>query len=372
MPVIIFLLAVLAESVYGITEYYRTARAFKFPRTAFALILIALFGITVMGALHYKAVPTAFLRAVCVFTASFFAIAFLYSGILFIIRYAVCKIFSAAGIGDTPVGRFLSQPKKYGIAVLAAVFMLTVVGYVNMGIVRETEYEVKIDKPSQNDKLTAAVISDTHVGVGLFKSRLDDLTEQVNALSPDVIFLVGDIIDENSRPEEIAAMTEAFSGFKSRYGTYFVFGNHETYISEDVRHYFEDAGITVLEDDAVTIAGDIQIIGRSDSYSSDKELSQVVDEEGTDLSKPLIVLNHEPLRLSQMGEQGADVIFCGHTHGEQFPLSKPLVAAANDMVYGKKDFSGAQCITTSGAAGWGFHFKLPSKSEILKVEFTFD
>ena len=229
---------------------------------------------------------------------------------------------------------------------------------------------VQVNKPSQFSQLKCAVISDTHIGVGTNADKLDELTEKINELEPDVILLVGDIVDESTCDKDVEKMISAFKNLKSRYGAFYVSGNHEGIADFNYKKYISQAGITVLDDEKVQI-GDVAIIGRKDAYSNRKELDELISDTDTDRSKPVIVLNHEPLQLKKMSEQGADITLCGHTHGEQFPFTEVLFGLANDMMYGEKTYGNMTAITTSGAGGWGIHFKLPAKSEIINLTVKF-
>jgi predicted MPP superfamily phosphohydrolase len=69
---------------------------------------------------------------------------------------------------------------------------------------------------------------------------------------------------------------------------------------ERAREYLSDHDITILQDNTIEVAG-VVIIGRDDVSSSRfgrqrKELSEIL--EGINKDKPLILLDHQPKKLS--------------------------------------------------------------------------
>ena len=350
--------------------YYSFWKEKKLNKPCFFVILAVLTANMVIAVKYSKIIPFAFLKQISYFMAVIFFIAMVYSSFFFIIRWIILKAAKHFKRTEGKFIGFLSSKGKTTALVSALVCLLAVTGYINMGTFRVSDFTVNIDKPSQLSELNCAVISDMHIGVGVNSQKLDELTEKINSLAPDVIFLVGDIVDESTTDEDVRIMINAFKNLKSKYGAYYVSGNHEGYANFNYNKYMTEAGITVLEDEAAAIGEDITVIGRKDAYSNRKELKEIIYDENTDTSKPIIVLNHEPLQLAKMSEEGADLTLCGHTHGEQFPFTKLLFGLANDMMYGEKQFGNMVAITTSGAGGWGFHFKLPAKSEIINLHIT--
>ncbi|WP_124098441.1 metallophosphoesterase [Ruminococcus sp. Marseille-P6503] len=305
------------------------------------------------------------------FTAAATFVILGYSAFLFLARDTVVLVLKLIKRSDSSFFRALSSWKT-SLRIFAATFILSVIGYINMGILRVNEYSVNIAKPSVNEKLEIVFLADAHIGTGADRNGLNEITEKINEMAPDAVFLVGDFFDENTSEENRRYMTEAFSQIEARYGVYFAYGNHEGYIGEDISGYFESAGITVLDDKAVTIAEDITVIGRKDLSAGARDIESLISEYSVDTEKPVIVLNHQPRGLEDISESGADLTLCGHTHGEQFPLTKPFVAMANDMVYGTKEYGNMTAVTTSGAGGWGVHFKFPADSELVKITLSFE
>lgn len=371
MAVIFILILVFTLIGINIASCYKFWKSMGWKKLIFPLAFVVFFAMIVLPMRFYKSIPWLFIRRAGLFISAVFFILLIYPAFLFIVRKIVLIVAKTVKKSDNKVISFIANCKKSTPIILGITVLAGVAGYINIGIFHVTDYTVEIDKPAQVDSLKAAVISDTHIGIGIYSDRLDELTEQINALEPDVILLVGDIIDESTRPEELDDMVSAFSKLSAPYGVYFVSGNHEAYTGLTYAPYFEKAGITVLDDDVVTVGGDVNIIGRKSSAFGRKDLSEIISENSVDLNEPVIVLNHEPISLAQMSQDGADLTVSGHTHGEQFPFTQKLFSFANDMMYGIEYFDGMPALTTSGAGAWGFHFSLPAKSEIVEITIKF-
>ena len=367
---IILLVAVILLITCSLRGYYNFFKKKKHGRILFFVLLILSIVNLIIAVKKSKFIPFEFLKNVSYFIAVVTFITFIYSAFLFGVKWIILKIANCLKCTQGKFISFLSSEGKTSAVIFALMILLSTAGYINMGTFRQTDYTVRVDKSAEISELNCAVISDTHIGVGVHADRLDELVEKINRLNPDVIFLVGDIVDESTTQNDIDKMVKSFQGLKSKMGTFYVSGNHERYAGFDFNKYMENAGVTVLSDEAVTVGGNVTIIGRKDAYAQRKELSEIC-KSNLSQSGPLIVLNHEPLQLEKMSREGADVTISGHTHGEQFPFTKALFSLANDMMYGTKKYGKMTAVTTSGAGGWGLHFKLPAKSEIVNLKIIF-
>ena len=337
-------IAIIALFSISIIWYYRFWKSFKYPRWIYWAIQFVLAVVFIYTMAFRNNTPEFISKKALLFISAVYFISIAYSSVICI----VVKLVS-----------FISAK-------------ISLNGKINMGILQEKDITIEINKESVNDSITAVMISDTHLGTGLYADKLDELVEKINGMNPDVIFMVGDIVDESTTNNDISSMTREFSRLKSTYGTYFVFGNHVKYkADEKIADYFEQSGFTVLRDEVSVIADDITVIGRMDYYENPQPVDEIIKNNNVDTSKPVIVLSHEPLGLNDLSKAGADLSFSGHTHGEQFPLTRAFVRIGNDMVYGEEKFGNMTAYTSSGAGGWGMHYKFPSGSEIVKAEIIF-
>lgn len=93
--------------------------------------------------------------------------------------------------------------------------------------------------------------------------------------------------------------------------------------------------------------------------------------EGLNLSKPLIVIDHEPSELQELADAGVDIDLCGHTHnGQMFPgnLIMPFLW---ENPYGYLDKDGMHNIVTSGIGLFGPNMRVGTDSEIVMIDVNF-
>lgn len=361
------LIGVTAVFVYTLFRYYGAWKKLGRMKVLYWVVTIVLTVLTFYGAFGFRTLPGETLKTVTRFVSAVWFVFLLYSGLFILIRDLVCLALKLIGKGE----RFVNAVKSAGFygAVAALTLMLGVVGYVSMSAVTEKAYTIDVHKKSVNDSITLAVTSDFHLGVGTSRREVARSVELINAMHADAALIVGDLIDSNTPESYLDMMVEEFSKVETKYGFFFSFGNHdEMGVLANVRDYLSKAGVRILEDEAVTIADDVTLLGRLDYSQRGREMAEF----DIDRTGPVIVMNHQPTRLAQIAQGGADVVLSGHTHGHQFPLVELLVNPFNDNVYGLKYFDDMASITTCGVGAWGFHFKFPSRSEVVKLTIRFN
>ena len=90
-----------------------------------------------------------------------------------------------------------------------------------------------------------------------------------------------------------------------------------------------------------------------------------------DGSLPVLLIDHRPTELEQIGQAGVDIPFSGHTHdGQLFPLNL-ILRNMYPLVCGYKKFSNTHCFVTSGIRLWGSPVRTVGKSEIMVVDVRF-
>ena len=148
----------------------------------------------------------------------------------------------------------------------------------------------------------------------------DALPDAVAAAAPDLIALDGDLADERSDLESLAALAGRLTAIAP---VCYVSGNHEWRL-EDPWGFFsmlEDAGVTVLHNAYRVLERDGQtlvIAGVDDPNgpADQKTPAQLAAEIRAELGDPYIVLlAHRNDRLDTWSSLGYDVVLCGHAHG---------------------------------------------------------
>lgn len=267
--------------------------------------------------------------------------------------------------------QFLYDKKyKIGVIVVALSLATFLYGYFHQLDTKTKYFEVATDK-SIVKPLKMVVIADIHIGSGMTVKRLNKHVEEVNNMNPDVVFLVGDIIDN-----DIRAFTDDFrEAFRNiNAPTYAVLGNHEYFGGniDNVISAMEDAGMVLLKDEVVFMEDyGVYIVGRDSirhSVSSGDERKSIGDLlEGIDTSKPVIVLDHIPRSIDDVKSSNVDIQFSGHTHGGQFFPVTEVVKMMYPISAGLLKDNNFNLIVTSGLGLWGPPMRVGSDSEILFV-----
>jgi uncharacterized protein len=239
------------------------------------------------------------------------------------------------------------------------------------------KYDITINKPAGEIKtLRIAAVSDIHLGSIIRKRSMIKLSGILAEIKPDLVLLLGDIVDGELGPVLRDDLLKYFTSPECSDGLYAITGNHE-FIGGGSRTipYIESKGIRVLKDEMVTLPGGIQLIGRIDRdsrrfYGKERmplnELMKLAD-----TSRPVIMLDHQPFHLDEAAKSGVDLQLSGHTHnGQMWPLNY-VTAKIFELSNGYLRKGRSQFIVSSGYGLWGPRVRLGSRSEVLEINITF-
>lgn len=236
------------------------------------------------------------------------------------------------------------------------------------------EYTVEIPRKSaRGPGLTIVFASDFHLQERTARGMMDRFTAKVNAANPDLVLIGGDIVEGDSRNENLDDSAAAFRGIRSTYGVYGVLGNHDSY-GGDPSAFFAKAGIKMLLDKVEKIDESIYLAGRLDGRSrgragARKSIDTLLADVPDDL--PIIILDHRPTDLDNVGRSRADLQVSGHTHNAQlFPLNI-FAKREYEIAWGYGIKGRAQVIVSSGIQGWGPPVRTAGASEILVIRVVF-
>jgi uncharacterized protein len=179
--------------------------------------------------------------------------------------------------------------------------------------------------------LRIAVFGDLHVGSPFNNlDKLNQIVEQTNAATPDVICILGDFVVHGVpggtfiAPED---MIPILRGLKARYGVFAVLGNHDVWLRGNrVEPALKAAHIEVLEDRAVKVPignESIWIAGVSDLWTQRHNVHAALAGV-TDTNTPVLVLTHNPDVFPEMPDR-VSLTLAAHTHGGQVLL--PIIGA---------------------------------------------
>lgn len=214
------------------------------------------------------------------------------------------------------------------IFLIFIVFLLYVCAENRMLIVRR--YKINTDNKSSQEPIKIVQVSDIHKRK--YSNDWDRIVMRVQELSPDMIFITGDLV---SRTETSLISAEVLLENLCRIcPVYCSKGNHELDLSaemmEKYRKMMKNAGAVFLENDSTVFEKDgrkINIYGadlKKSVYKNENggyaALDRITSDELTqslgDAKKGFnILLAHNPFFFEEYAKWGADLTFSGHVHG---------------------------------------------------------
>ena len=275
-------------------------------------------------------------------------------------------ILTKVPISDSRRGFF---KKSLDISSLLIASSLSARSIYEARFVKLEKVDIKIKNLKKSYKIVQ--LSDIHIGGLIDKSFMDDIVKRVNDLNPDLVVITGDLIDiDISRAKDAV---NALNGLNSKYGTYFIVGNHEYFHNIDkIIKKVKSIGIRVLENENVYIgeenegfnlAGVYDIFGyRVNSHMPDiqKALKDKKD-------APTILLAHQPRYIEEVTD-GVDLLLSGHTHGGQLYPFRFLVKLQQPYISGLHQHNkNLQIYVNKGTGFWGPPMRLGASSEITEI-----
>jgi predicted MPP superfamily phosphohydrolase len=236
----------------------------------------------------------------------------------------------------------------------------------------QTQYvEIGLKKLAKDYKVVQ--ISDVHIGGLIDKAFIAQLVQNINSHHADIVVITGDLIDTDIKYAKEAV--DELANIQSRYGTYFIVGNHEYFHNIEVLiEYLSTIGIRVLENESVYIgeknrgfnlAGVYDIFG----YRLQHHIPNINDALlHIDTKAPTILLAHQPLYIYEVPPT-VDLMLSGHTHGGQIIPFNLLVKLQQPFVKGLHTYNEAtQVYVNKGTGFWGPPMRLGASSELTVIE----
>jgi len=225
-------------------------------------------------------------------------------------------------------------------------------------------------KDSELSSMRVVVASDFHLGVLSNKKHLQRFVNLSNEAKPDVVFLAGDIVDDDPKWFVQEGMADVMKQLTATYGVYGVLGNHE-YYGKKIPAFVEEmkkAGVEILRDETILIDNAFIITGQEDI--TNKERQQL---EALKLNEhlPWMVMNHTPDDLTTPAQVGVDLHMSGHTHRGQLWPNQYITARVFELDYGYKKKGQMHTLVSSGFGFWGPPMRIGSRSELWVVDITF-
>lgn len=289
-------------------------------------------------------------------------------GVLFLMLAALLAV-DLLTVGGWLLPNF--TPKLRTGAVLAA-GVLSIIGVVQglrAPVVRD--YEVQMaGLPPERDGFNLVAISDLHLGTLKGERWLTKLIGRVNDLKPDLVVIVGDLVDGNVR--HVETLIPTLKQLRSPLGVWTVTGNHEYYAGlEGSVHLLEAAGYGLLHDRWTEVSPGLILAGVDDLTAKEQFGQGDGAVEKALTNRPpgaTILLSHTPLGSDAASSAGVDLMLSGHTHAGQIWPFNYLVRIKYKFLNGRYDVNGMTLIVSRGAGTWGPPMRLWQPSEILRIK----
>ncbi|WP_319759647.1 metallophosphoesterase [Maridesulfovibrio sp.] len=267
-----------------------------------------------------------------------------------------------------------NEIKISGLKIFAALCLISIVmtvgGYINATspVVKEVNYD--FSKGSTEAKeYRIAVFSDLHAGKLMTQERVGAVVNLVNSLNPDIVLMVGDILDDHDC--EVSGAVNELERIKAPLGKFAVLGNHEYYLDHDwARRLLEDQGIKVLVDSSSVIDNRFLLVGRNDYVAlrggGKRFALQNVIPRGNKL--PVILMDHTPHHLEEAEQNNVALQVSGHTHnGQLFPFNL-VVKRIYEEEYGAYQKGNTQYYVSCGVGFWGPPLRTNSRPEVVLMK----
>ncbi|WP_327234868.1 metallophosphoesterase [Streptomyces sp. NBC_01317] len=260
------------------------------------------------------------------------------------------------------------------VAGAAATVAAGTVGYGTYGVLRGPRVKritvplAKLPRAAHGYRI--AVVSDIHLGPILGRAHTQRIVDTINSTRPDLIAVVGDLVD--GTVEDLGPAAVPLAGLDAPHGAFFVTGNHEYFSGarEWVDHVRE-LGLRPLVNERVEIAG-FDLAGVNDiageSEGDGPDFAKALGDR--DRARASVLLAHQPVVIHDAVRHGVDLQLSGHTHGGQLWPGNYLAELANPTVAGLERYGDTQLYVTRGAGAWGPPVRVGAPSDITVVELA--
>ncbi|MFD7387339.1 metallophosphoesterase [Streptomyces sp. NPDC059852] len=215
-----------------------------------------------------------------------------------------------------------------------------------------------------------AVVSDIHLGPVLGRGFAQKVVDTINGTQPDLIAVVGDLVDGSVK--DLGPAAAPLAQLRARDGSFFVTGNHEYFSGaaqwvQEVRRL----GLRPLEN-ARTELPHFDLAGVNDVAGEDEgqgpDFARALDDR--DKARACVLMAHQPVQIHDAVEHGVDLQLSGHTHGGQLWPGSLIAELANPTVAGLERYGDTQLYVSRGAGAWGPPTRVGAPSDITVIELA--
>ncbi|MEU3946141.1 metallophosphoesterase [Streptomyces sp. NPDC029526] len=260
------------------------------------------------------------------------------------------------------------------VAGAAAAAAVGTVGYGTHGVLRGPRVErvtvplAKLPRAAHGYRI--AVVSDIHLGPVLGRGFAQKVVDTINSTQPDLIAVVGDLVDGSVK--DLGPAAAPLAQLRARHGSFFVTGNHEYFSGaeqwvEEVRRL----GLRPLENARTELphfdlAGVNDLAGENEGQGPD--YARALGDR--DRARACVLLAHQPVQIHEAVDHGVDLQLSGHTHGGQLWPASLIAGAANPTLQGLERYGDTQLYVSKGAGAWGPPTRVGAPSDITVIELA--
>ncbi|MBX7116560.1 MAG: metallophosphoesterase [Myxococcaceae bacterium] len=226
--------------------------------------------------------------------------------------------------------------------------------------------------PKALEGFTLVQLTDVHVGPVIRERFMDDLVNRANGCKPDAVVITGDLVDGSLG--ELGNAVARLTRLSSKFGTYFVTGNHDYYSDATLWvPALEGLGIVALRNRRAVLGdgeASFDLIGVDDwgARFGPRGYDLAAATAGRDKTRASVLLAHQPSNFEAVAKEGLGLQLSGHTHGGQmFPANY-----LGDVIWGSRNnglsqLDGSQIYVSRGCGFVGPPMRVGAAPEIVKV-----
>ena len=279
-------------------------------------------------------------------------------------------------IGGLPFGA-AGRTGRESIALVAIVYTLfALLGYAGSRRLVVTSLTATLPSlPEALDGLRIAQLCDTHIGPHSSRAFLERIATAVRSAEPDVIAVVGDLIDDFA--PDVSVYSQALGNLTAPLGVFIVPGNHEVYAGwSEVLPRLRALSQTVLVNESRVLehrGAQLAIAGTGDPAAGRVPGPGVP---APDIPETLaripsgvftIVLAHNPALWPQLAMAGVPLTLSGHTHWGQLSVNGTGWSLANvflELAMGAYRRGNSLLYVSPGTNYWGIPSRIGARAEL--------
>jgi len=267
--------------------------------------------------------------------------------------------------------------KHFAIATFAAPFVGVGYGYFEAGWIEVTKTTVPVPRlPNAFDGLRLAVLADIHHSQMTHLDFVREVVDKTNALTPDMIFLVGDFVEGITGESYFEPCFSELAHLDAPMGVFAVPGNHDywnrilSYQAALKKTNIQDVtnnGIWVRKGESR-----LRIGGVDDLWCGHPSLPPALGDMRAD--DTCLLLCHNPDFVEGITDVRVGLVLSGHTHGGQVRI--PFYGGPVPSRFGTKYLKGliqgpvAQVYVSRGLGTVSVPFRFRARPEIALLTLT--